>query len=150
MVGPAIVGVVRFRISNLCLSLLCLLPSTIAIVSSFCIKREGMKQGVTENGEACAESGKYEVAVSDQDDENDDGNGKGDGPVEKTTRSSPLISNFLRSLFILFYFVYVGLETGFGGETCIVSYYHYFCPTLFHIYIYPHHVALYCRVDICL
>lgn len=120
VLGPAIVGIVHFRLSNLCLCLICLVPTTIAVVSS-CWKRN------PQGHDSCdVSSGGYISTPGSKDDEEDVGDdGKISGIPSAANDSdadgsldiaAPRISNRLRLAFILFYFVYVGLETGFGGE----------------------------------
>ena len=125
MLGPAIVGAVQFRLSNLCLGMICVIPSTIAIVSS-CLKREQKKGGDGKVDGSGYEMTPSDVAVDGLDDK--DGEGIGDGDIntiditeakEKTAIAKVLIPNMLRAVFVLFYFVYIGLETGFGGTMSI-------------------------------
>lgn len=147
VLGPAIVGVVHFRLSNLCLCLICTIPTTIAIVSA-CWKPRNQKS-ITDKGLADAGTGSmggYEKTLSDADDATNGDDTIGDGTIgdgtcpstnscaHRSTASSstdpvgkneeqragksivPEVSNRLRVALIMFYFVYVGLETGFGGE----------------------------------
>ena len=146
VLGPAIVGIIQFRLSNLCLCLICLVPTTIAVVSS-CM--DGTKKHTEGGAGAGAGYERTECdAISDTCRQRssplksiDDGEtagsvtsqaqteaqaqcvatgkrGQDTGEVEGTSE----VPNRLRVALILFYFIYVGLETGFGGEFSALLY----------------------------
>ena len=129
MLGPTVVGALNFRQSNLFLCFICLVPTLIAVTSIFWKKRETNTKGTSADGynynssdselppadivglpkEETGES--FTVLLSAE-----------EGQASTAASAPQTVSNPLRVAFACFYFIYVGLETGFGGSISTHTY----------------------------